>query len=63
MARHRTRIDAAYMCALSRSPINTTEDSDKTSKAYIENPSAGRHVWDVFIAYMRVPDTYVYRIR
>ena len=32
MARHRTRIGAAYMCALSRSP--TTEDSEDFESVY-----------------------------
>ena len=60
MARHSTRIGAADMCALSRSP--TTEDSEEFESVHRKSEGE-RHVWDVLIAYVHVPDTYVCRIR
>ena len=54
-------IVSAHICGLSSSPA---EDSgDKESTSYIEKPRARRRVCDVFITYMHVPGTYVYRIR
>ena len=51
MARHGTRIVAAYICALeSNSPTEDSED-----RAYIEKPRAGRHIW--------IYSSYVYLVR
>ena len=56
MGRHGTRIRAAYMCVLLIGVLQ-----QKIQRISRENPRTGRHVKDVFIAY--IPDTYVYRIR